>query len=75
LQSTSGDFSGPDEIAIQHKHLQFGHGFRVVLGDGHSQAAQMTLAPGETEGGPHTTSGTLNSAGRAGWSLACHGMS
>jgi mannose-6-phosphate isomerase-like protein (cupin superfamily) len=37
---------------MQHKHLQFGHGFRVVLGDDHSQAAQMTLAPGETEGGP-----------------------
>jgi mannose-6-phosphate isomerase-like protein (cupin superfamily) len=37
---------------MQHKHLQFGHGFRVVLGDRHSQAAQMTLAPGETEGGP-----------------------
>jgi mannose-6-phosphate isomerase-like protein (cupin superfamily) len=38
--------------AMQHKHLQFGHGFKVVLGDEHSQAAQMTLAPGETEGGP-----------------------
>ncbi len=37
---------------MQHKHLQFGHGFKVVLGDKHSQAAQMTLAPGETEGGP-----------------------
>jgi mannose-6-phosphate isomerase-like protein (cupin superfamily) len=37
---------------MQHKHLQFGSGFRVVLGDAHSQAAQMTLAPGETEGGP-----------------------
>jgi mannose-6-phosphate isomerase-like protein (cupin superfamily) len=37
---------------MQHKYLQFGHGFRVVLGDSHSQAAQMTLAPGETEGGP-----------------------
>jgi mannose-6-phosphate isomerase-like protein (cupin superfamily) len=37
---------------MQHKHLQFGHGFRVVLGDDHSQAAQMTLAPAETEGGP-----------------------
>ncbi len=36
---------------MQHKHLQFGHGFRVVLGDRHSQAAQMTLAPGQTEGG------------------------
>jgi mannose-6-phosphate isomerase-like protein (cupin superfamily) len=37
---------------MQHKHLQFGRGFRVVLGDEHSQAAQMTLGPGETEGGP-----------------------
>jgi mannose-6-phosphate isomerase-like protein (cupin superfamily) len=37
---------------MQHKHLQFGHGFRVILGDGHSQAAQMTLGPGESEGGP-----------------------
>jgi mannose-6-phosphate isomerase-like protein (cupin superfamily) len=37
---------------VQHKHLQFGHGFRVSLGDTHSQAAQMTLSPGETEGGP-----------------------
>lgn len=36
---------------MQHKHLQFGQGFRVVLGDARSQAAQMTLAPGETEGG------------------------
>ena len=38
---------------MEHKHLQFGHGCRVVLGDGHSQAAQMTLGPGETEGGPY----------------------
>jgi len=37
---------------MQHKHLQFGHGFKVVLGDEHSQGAQMTLAPGDTEGGP-----------------------
>jgi mannose-6-phosphate isomerase-like protein (cupin superfamily) len=37
---------------MQHKHLQFGKGFRVVLGDDHSQAAQMTLGPGDTEGGP-----------------------
>ena len=37
---------------MQHKHLQFGDGFRVVLGDEHSQAAQMTLGPGDTEGGP-----------------------
>ena len=37
---------------MQHKHLQFGHGFRVVLGGESSQAAQMTLGPGEGEGGP-----------------------
>jgi mannose-6-phosphate isomerase-like protein (cupin superfamily) len=37
---------------MQHKHLQFGTGFKVVLGDEHSQAAQMTLGAGETEGGP-----------------------
>jgi mannose-6-phosphate isomerase-like protein (cupin superfamily) len=37
---------------MQLKHLQFGHGFRVVLGNARAQAAQMTLAPDETEGGP-----------------------
>jgi mannose-6-phosphate isomerase-like protein (cupin superfamily) len=37
---------------MQNKHLRFGDGFKVVLGDEHSQAAQMTLAPGDTEGGP-----------------------
>jgi mannose-6-phosphate isomerase-like protein (cupin superfamily) len=41
-----------EEIGMQHNHLRFGRGFRVVLGDEHSQAAQMTLAPGEVEGGP-----------------------
>jgi mannose-6-phosphate isomerase-like protein (cupin superfamily) len=34
------------------RHLRFGRGLRVVLGDAHSQAARMTLAPGGTEGGP-----------------------
>jgi mannose-6-phosphate isomerase-like protein (cupin superfamily) len=37
---------------MQHKHLQFGRGFHVVLGDRHSQAAQMVLDAGQTEGGP-----------------------
>lgn len=36
---------------MRHKHLQFGRGFRVVLGNRRSQAAQMTLSPGESEGG------------------------
>jgi mannose-6-phosphate isomerase-like protein (cupin superfamily) len=37
---------------MKHRHLRFGHGFRVVLGNERSQAAQMTLGPGESEGGP-----------------------
>jgi mannose-6-phosphate isomerase-like protein (cupin superfamily) len=37
---------------MQHKHLRFGNGFRIVLGSKQSQAAQMTLGPGEAEGGP-----------------------
>jgi mannose-6-phosphate isomerase-like protein (cupin superfamily) len=37
---------------MQHEHLQFGDGFRVVLSDGRSQAAAMTLPRGESEGGP-----------------------
>lgn len=37
---------------MQHKHLQFGNGFHVALGDANSQAAQMTLGLGETEGDP-----------------------
>ena len=37
---------------MEHKHLRFGEGFRVVLGDERSQAAQMTLASGATEGDP-----------------------
>lgn len=36
---------------MRHKSLRFGHGFDVVLGNRQSQAAQMTLAPGEVEGG------------------------
>jgi mannose-6-phosphate isomerase-like protein (cupin superfamily) len=39
-------------MAIKHKHLRFGHGFRILLDNEFSQAAQMTLSPGEAEGGP-----------------------
>jgi mannose-6-phosphate isomerase-like protein (cupin superfamily) len=38
--------------AMPHKQLQFGHGFKVVLGEDHSRAAQLTLTPGEVESGP-----------------------
>ena len=37
---------------MRHKQLRFGHGFRVLLGNARSQAAQMALGPGEAEGGP-----------------------
>jgi mannose-6-phosphate isomerase-like protein (cupin superfamily) len=36
---------------MRHKHLRFGSGFQVVMGDDRSQAAQMTLEPGAREGG------------------------
>jgi mannose-6-phosphate isomerase-like protein (cupin superfamily) len=38
---------------MQHKKLRFGKGFRVALGNRRSQAAEMVLAPGDSEGGPH----------------------
>lgn len=37
---------------MQRKQLQFGEGFHVLFGNARSQAAQMTLAPGDREGGP-----------------------
>src|SRR5438270_10659258 len=37
---------------MKRKHQRFGEGFRVVPGNRRSQAAQMTLAPGDSEGGP-----------------------
>jgi mannose-6-phosphate isomerase-like protein (cupin superfamily) len=37
---------------MQRKHLRFGKGFRVAIGNARSQAAEMVLAPGDSEGGP-----------------------
>jgi mannose-6-phosphate isomerase-like protein (cupin superfamily) len=37
---------------VQRKYLRFGKGFRVALGNERSQAAEMVLAPGDSEGGP-----------------------
>jgi hypothetical protein len=34
------------------KTLQFGLGFKDVLGNRRVQAAQMVIAPGDSEGGP-----------------------
>jgi mannose-6-phosphate isomerase-like protein (cupin superfamily) len=40
---------------MQQKHLRFGKGFHVSIGNGRSQAAQMVLAPGDSEGGSETS--------------------
>jgi mannose-6-phosphate isomerase-like protein (cupin superfamily) len=37
---------------MQRHEFEFGPGFRVVLGNGRSQAAEMVLRDGETTGGP-----------------------
>jgi mannose-6-phosphate isomerase-like protein (cupin superfamily) len=37
---------------MKQAHLRFGNGFRVAIGNARSQAASMTLAPGDSEGGP-----------------------
>jgi mannose-6-phosphate isomerase-like protein (cupin superfamily) len=37
---------------MKRKHLRFGEGFRVAIGNKRSQAAEMVLAPGDSEGGP-----------------------
>ena len=37
---------------MKRKHLRFGEGFRVALGNRRSQTAEMVLAPGASEGGP-----------------------
>jgi mannose-6-phosphate isomerase-like protein (cupin superfamily) len=37
---------------MKHRGLSFGAGFDVVLGNARAQAAVMTLAPGESTGGP-----------------------
>jgi mannose-6-phosphate isomerase-like protein (cupin superfamily) len=40
---------------MKHKSLRFGIGFRVAIGNEHSQAAEMVIPPGESEGGPHNS--------------------
>src|SRR5436853_35614 len=37
---------------MKRKQLRFGDGFRILFGNKRAQAAQMTLAPNKTEGGP-----------------------
>jgi len=40
---------------MKRKHLRFGIGFHVVLGNRHAQAAEMVLGTGDSEGGPDNT--------------------
>jgi mannose-6-phosphate isomerase-like protein (cupin superfamily) len=35
---------------MKHRKLRFGRGFRVVISNRRAQAAQMVLAPGDSEG-------------------------
>jgi mannose-6-phosphate isomerase-like protein (cupin superfamily) len=37
---------------MKKKTLRFGKGFKVVMGNRRVQAAQMVIAPGDSEGGP-----------------------
>ena len=37
---------------MRRKTLKFGRGFHLAIGNDRSQAAEMTLGPGDTEGGP-----------------------
>ena len=37
---------------MKRKSLRFGKGFHVAFGNPRSQAAEMVLPPGESEGGP-----------------------
>jgi mannose-6-phosphate isomerase-like protein (cupin superfamily) len=37
---------------MKKKTLRFGSGFKVVMGNRRVQAAQMVIAPGDSEGGP-----------------------
>jgi len=37
---------------MQSKSVRFAKGFRVVLSNPRAQVAQMTIAPGDAEGGP-----------------------
>src|SRR5439155_19497410 len=38
--------------AMKEKSLRFGKGFRVAFGNRRSQAAEMVIAPGDSEGDP-----------------------
>lgn len=42
----------PLGLFMKKKTLRFGGGFKVIMGNRRVQAAQMVIAPGDSEGGP-----------------------
>ncbi len=55
LTAPSRGHSGPASqgTMMKRKNLRFANGFRVVLGNQRSQAAEMVLKPGKAEGNAH----------------------
>ena len=45
------EIEGHGRCTMKHAHLRFGKGFTVSIGNQRSQAAQMVIAGGESEGG------------------------
>jgi mannose-6-phosphate isomerase-like protein (cupin superfamily) len=45
---------------MKRKQLRFGGGFKVVLGNRRSQAAQMVMSPGDGEGDPANRHGNAD---------------
>lgn len=46
------DGGSPAGVAMHSKRLKFGEGFRVAFQVRKAQAAEMVIAPGDSEGGP-----------------------
>lgn len=42
---------------MRRTFVTYPNGFHVLIGDGHSQAASMVIAPGQSEGGPDNSHG------------------
>jgi mannose-6-phosphate isomerase-like protein (cupin superfamily) len=52
LTPTGAGSGSPWENAMRSKTLRFGKGFRVAFEVRKAQAAEMVIAPGDSEGGP-----------------------
>ena len=54
-RSWGHNVSASQGTMMKKKNLRFATGFRVVLGNRRSQAAEMVLKPGKAEGNAHNT--------------------